>query len=369
MRARNGGFELEYTKPLSAETANALAARYTVKQWRYQPTATYGGPKIDEQTLTVTSATLSADRKKVTLTINGLEAGHVVYVRSRPFAADTGESLWSTEAWYTLNSLTSGPAPIVTTYQAEHAGLSGTAGVAGEHTGYTGSGFVAGYGTVGATTTFTVGVAAAGTYDVALRYANGPNPFTGTKKISVYANGVKVGQTSLADTGAWTNWTTKTESVPLHAGANTVAYRYDTGDDGHVNLDAITIGGGAGPIVGIAGKCLDVDNAGTADGTEIQLWTCNSSSAQRWSRVGSTFRALGKCLDVDNGGTTNGTRVQLWTCNGSAAQVWQPQSDGSILNPQSGKVLDVATARSADGTPIHIWEYVGGANQHWVLGG
>ncbi|MEV4283212.1 family 16 glycoside hydrolase [Actinoplanes xinjiangensis] len=370
MRARNGGFELEYTKPLSTETANALAARYQVKQWRYQPTAAYGGPKIDEQALNVTSATLSADRKKVTLAIDGLKAGHVVYVRSpRPFSASTGEPLWSTEAWYTLNSLTSGPPPTGNTYQAENAGLSGGAGVATEHAGYTGSGFVAGYGTVGATTTFTVNVATAGTYDVALRYANGPNPFTGTKKISVYANGTKVRQTSLADTGAWATWTTKTESIPLNAGANTIAYRYDTGDDGHVNLDAITVSGGAGPIIGIAGKCLDVDNAGTADGTKIQLWTCNNSSAQTWSRVGTTFRALGKCLDIDNGGTANGTKVRLWTCNNSAAQVWQPQSNGSILNPQSGKVLDALNGSSADGTQAHIWEYVGAASQHWILAG
>ena len=59
------------------------------KQWRYVPTAAYGGPKIDEQTLSVSSATLSADGKKVTLVINGLQAGRVVYVRSpRPFTLD-----------------------------------------------------------------------------------------------------------------------------------------------------------------------------------------------------------------------------------------------------------------------------------------
>ncbi|MGW4006691.1 RICIN domain-containing protein, partial [Streptomyces nigra] len=28
---------------------------------------------------------------------------------------------------------------------------------------------------------------------------------------------------------------------------------------------------------------LDVDNAGTADGTKVQIWTCNSSAAQRWT--------------------------------------------------------------------------------------
>jgi hypothetical protein len=106
MRATTTGFEMEYTQPLSAATAANLASRYMVEQWRYQPTADYGGPKLDEETLTVTSATLSADRKKVNLVVDGRKAGRVVYVRTpRPFTASTGQSLWSTEAWYTLNAI------------------------------------------------------------------------------------------------------------------------------------------------------------------------------------------------------------------------------------------------------------------------
>ena len=106
MRAQPGGFEIEYTQPLSAATAASLASKYQVRQWRYVPTSAYGGPKVDEQALSVSSATLSADGKKVTLAINGLQTGRVVYVRSpRPFSSNTGQTLWSTEAWYTLNSV------------------------------------------------------------------------------------------------------------------------------------------------------------------------------------------------------------------------------------------------------------------------
>ncbi|MEK8105697.1 ricin-type beta-trefoil lectin domain protein [Micromonospora sp. M12] len=97
-----------------------------------------------------------------------------------------------------------------------------------------------------------------------------------------------------------------------------------------------------GTITGVGGKCLDVDNSGTADGTKIQLYTCNGTAAQSWTRVGDTYRVLGKCLDIDNAGTANGTKVQLWTCNGTGAQVWQPQADGSIRNPLSGKILEAA---------------------------
>jgi len=114
MRATATGFEMEYTQPVSAATATSLASRYTVKQWRYEPTASYGGPKLDQETLTVTSATLSADGKKVNLVVGGRKPGRVVYVRSpRPFTSANGQSLWSTEAWYTLNAIP-GDAPPAT---------------------------------------------------------------------------------------------------------------------------------------------------------------------------------------------------------------------------------------------------------------
>ncbi|WP_282090887.1 ricin-type beta-trefoil lectin domain protein [Streptomyces tendae] len=236
MRAVPGGFELEYTQSLSTDTANELAGRYKIKQWRYVPTADYGGPKVDEETLGAQSATLSADRKTVTLAVPGLKADRVVHVRSpRPFSSAGGEALWSTEAWYTLNKLP--------------------------------------------------GVAS-----------------------------------------------------------------------------------GAGEVKGVNGKCLDVDNSQTADGTEVQVWTCNGTGAQQWTLPGDgTVRALGKCLDVSGGGTADGTKVQLWTCNGSGAQTWAPQADGTVRNPQSGKCLDASGGTWNDGTPVHLWTCHTGPNQKWTL--
>ncbi len=378
MRAVAGGFALEYTQPVSAGTAAQLAAQYRAKQWRYVPTPAYGGPKVDEETLSVASATLSADRLKVTLKLNGLKPGRVVHVRSpRPFTAESGASLWSTEAWYTLNTLADGTTVRTDRAEAENAGLGGGAGIATDHAGYTGTGFAAGFGAVGASATFTVDVPAAGSYPVSLRFSNGPNPSAGAKTVSLYVNGTKLRQISLADTGNWDTWATKTDTVTLRAGGNTIAYKVDPGDVGHVNLDRLDVaaggtatpGAGTGTITGIGGKCVDVDNAGIADGTKIQLYTCNNSSSQSWTRQGDTLRALGKCLDIDNGGTADGTKVQLWTCNNSAAQVWRAQADGSLLNPQSGKVLDAAGGASADRTQLQIWTPANVAQQRWTLNG
>jgi type 1 glutamine amidotransferase len=124
-----------------------------------------------------------------------------------------------------------------------------------------------------------------------------------------------------------------------------------------------------GPVVGLAGKCLDVSNGGSADGTKVQLWTCNGSGAQNWQVSGQVWRnpQSGKCLDVAGGGTANGTKAQLWTCNGSGAQNWVAQANGTVRNPQSGRCLDVSQNSSADGQQIHIWDCHTGANQQWRL--
>ncbi|MFD9770811.1 family 16 glycoside hydrolase [[Kitasatospora] papulosa] len=243
MRAVPGGFDLEYTQPLSEATAEELASHYRAEQWRYTPTSDYGGPKIGEERLAVRSATLSGDSRTVRLRLDGLKPDRVVHVRSpRPFASTSGESLWSTEAWYTLNALPGKQPPPATLYEAEEARLTGTAGVHTDHPGYSGSGFVDRYNTENRTgTTFDVTVPKAGDYDVNLRYSNGPNPFQGTKSLSLHVNGKKLRQTRLPSTGTWDTWSTQTERVRLKAGSNTLSYRYDTGDTGHVNLDLITV--------------------------------------------------------------------------------------------------------------------------------
>jgi lysophospholipase L1-like esterase len=125
-----------------------------------------------------------------------------------------------------------------------------------------------------------------------------------------------------------------------------------------------------GPVrSGVAGKCVDVANSGTANGTAVQLYGCNGTGAQNWTVVpgtGGTLRALGGCLDVSNGGTVNGTLVQLWACNGSGAQRWQAGANGSLVNPQSGRCLDDPAAATADRTRLQIYDCNGSVAQKWT---
>jgi len=122
-----------------------------------------------------------------------------------------------------------------------------------------------------------------------------------------------------------------------------------------------------GPITGIGGKCVDVQAANPANGTPVQLYTCDGGTAQRWT-VGSdgTVRALGKCLDVTSAGTANGTAVQLHDCNGTAAQQWTATGT-RLVNTGSGRCLDAVGKASTDGTRLQIWDCTGNSNQAWTL--
>lgn len=105
VRAKTDGLELEFTEPLATGEGWDPEAYY-VSQWRYEPTQDYGGPKIDEQRVTVTSASVQEDRRRVFLQTEGLQPGHVAYVRIvAPITSALEQKLWSTEVWYTLNQV------------------------------------------------------------------------------------------------------------------------------------------------------------------------------------------------------------------------------------------------------------------------
>src|ERR1700685_4274746 len=132
-------------------------------------------------------------------------------------------------------------------------------------------------------------------------------------------------------------------------------------------LPAAAASGATGPITGYQGLCLDDRSASTANFNPIQVYTCNGTNAQQWTvAAGNTLQVLGNCLDVNAAATANGTLVDLYTCNGTAAQVWVPQSNGELLNPNSGKCLD-DTGYGGSGTQVQIWTCDDTSNQQWNI--
>jgi len=117
-------------------------------------------------------------------------------------------------------------------------------------------------------------------------------------------------------------------------------------------------------IIGFGGKCLDVNGAGTDNGTVVQMWDCHGGANQQWTFSGGQIVGLaGKCLDVKGAGTDNGTAVQMWDCVGVPNQQW------NFINAKifgfGGKCLDVRGAGTANGTAVQMWDCATVANQNW----
>ena len=106
VRAQSDGVEIEFTEPLK-ESVGEAASDYEIRQWWFKPTGDYGGPKLDNEALSVKNVKVSADRKKVTLQLAGMKNKHVVYIRlnRKTITSQSGNTLWTTEAWYNMNEI------------------------------------------------------------------------------------------------------------------------------------------------------------------------------------------------------------------------------------------------------------------------
>ena len=105
VRAKTNGVEIEFTEPLQ-EGQGWNKADYDIQQWRYEPTANYGGPKLDLTQMNILSINVADDRKKVFLELAGMKENRVVYVHLlNPYISVEGHELWTSEAWYTMNNI------------------------------------------------------------------------------------------------------------------------------------------------------------------------------------------------------------------------------------------------------------------------
>ncbi len=201
---------------------------------------------------------------------------------------------------------------------------------------------------------------------LAKRLANGDvavalfNQGSSTTTISTTAAAIGKTGTSFTLRDAWTNGTATTTgtisaSVPAHG---TAVYR-------------VSGGGTTNPPTTFrlrsesAGRCLDVDNSNTTNGTGTLIWDCHGGANQQVSQNGQTLRILGKCLDLPTN-ATNGTRVQIWDCNGGTNQQWTFNGNGTVSNVRFPSLcLDVNAGATANGTAVIVWSCHGNANQRW----
>jgi poly(3-hydroxybutyrate) depolymerase len=114
-----------------------------------------------------------------------------------------------------------------------------------------------------------------------------------------------------------------------------------------------------------SGRCLDVSQASSANGTQLQIWDCHTGANQQFTQNGATLRVMGKCLDAPPNAAA-GTRLQIWDCNGGANQQWNLNGNGTISNAQTGLCIDVNGAGTANGSAVIVWTCHGGTNQRWT---
>ncbi|MEV5749820.1 RICIN domain-containing protein [Actinoallomurus sp. NPDC052308] len=129
-----------------------------------------------------------------------------------------------------------------------------------------------------------------------------------------------------------------------------------------------------------SGKCVDAAAAGTANGTAVQQYTCNASTAQQWQLktaadagyyVIVNSNGSQPAIDVDGPSTADGAKIHLWSNGGWASQEWQPvqESGGNyhFADRYSGKCLDVPGASTADSVQLQQYTCNGTNAQSFTL--
>lgn len=131
-----------------------------------------------------------------------------------------------------------------------------------------------------------------------------------------------------------------------------------------------------------SGKFLDVANGASANGTNVQQWSFNGSTAQRFdlvSRGGGAYSILPLCasgsqaLDVWGFDTADGTNIATYSYWGGDSQQFTLRNNGDgtygILTKVTGgsSGLDVYGWDTGNGGNVNQWSYWGGAVQRWRL--
>ena len=126
---------------------------------------------------------------------------------------------------------------------------------------------------------------------------------------------------------------------------------------------------------------LDVDHGTNKNGTLVTLYGKHSGENQKWKfeydkgsgnyRIHSGVDFDNMCLDVNGAKFVNGTQVQIWGCNTSAAREFKlvTNSDGSYGFSVAADTmyLDVRGGKFSSGTQIQVYQKNGTNAQKWEL--
>ncbi|MCP4506870.1 MAG: hypothetical protein GY826_10810, partial [Fuerstiella sp.] len=104
MRAQPDGFELVFTKPVDARTAEDLQS-YAMNSYTYRYHSTYGSDEIQKRQLAFAESVVSNDGYRVQLQVEGLRELFVHELVAAGIRSKSGEPLLHPYAYYTLNRI------------------------------------------------------------------------------------------------------------------------------------------------------------------------------------------------------------------------------------------------------------------------
>jgi hypothetical protein len=242
-----------------------------------------------------------------------------------------------------------------TRYEAETSPAVCTGTIDSNHAGFSGSGFCNGTNTTGAHAQFTVNASAAGTATLAVRFASGTSS---SRPADLTVNGTTVQSVSFEGTGAWSTWVTKTMTVSVNSGSNTIRFN-PTSSAGLPNIDYIDVE--AGGTTQPPGDTLYVapNGTGSAAGTESNPTTL-TSAITRIAAGGTIYMRGGRydfsqtvTIAAGNDGTS-GARKKLSAYPGEtpvlnfSAQSEDPANRGLAVGGSFWHIYGIVVERAGD---------------------
>lgn len=142
---------------------------------------------------------------------------------------------------------------------------------------------------------------------------------------------------------------------------------------GTTHVDTVDAGGctttGNRVISSLNNKCIEVPRSNFTPGQPLAMQDCTGGANQAWQFVNGTLRSQNNlCMDAAGAGTANGTVIQVATCNGNTAQQFVLGANGALVNQRANKCVDIEAWNANNGARIHLWDCHGGANQTWRRG-
>jgi hypothetical protein len=262
--------------------------------------------------------------------------------------------------------LAAGPAAAaVTRYEAESSPAVCTGTIDSNWAGFSGSGFCNADNATGAYAQVTATASAAGTATVGIRFANGT---TTARPADLVVNGTTVQSLSFEGTGAWNTWVTKTVTVAVNSGSNTIRLNPTTAN-GLPNVDYLDVDAG-GTTPPPAGDALYVAPNGSASAAGTQAQPTTLASALTRIAAGGTIYMRGGTYNFaqtvtiapGNNGTSS-ARKKLYAYAGEtpilnfSAQAEDPANRGLAVNANFWHVRGLVVERAGDNGI-----FVGGSN-------